>query len=78
MAHLIAKRLEPGNEPEDPEEKFSVVQARPPLTWTGEKLRPDWIKKQLAGTLAYELRPWLRSRMPRFPARAQGIAGGLA
>jgi len=54
------------------------VQARPPLTWTGEKLRPEWTKKQLAGTLDYELRPWLRSRMPRFPARAQGIAEGLA
>ena len=78
VAHLVANRLEPGNEPESPEEKFSVVQARPPLTWTGEKLRPEWTEKQLAGTLDYELRPWLRSRMPRFPARAQGIAGGLA
>ena len=78
VAHLVANRLEPENEPESPEEKFSVVQARPPLTWTGEKLRPQWTKKQLAGTLDYELRPWLRSRMPRFPARAQGIAEGLA
>ena len=78
VAHLVANRLEPGNKPESPEEKFSVVQARPPLTWTGEKLRPQWTKKQLAGTLDYELRPWLRSRMPRFPARAQGIAEGLA
>ena len=78
VAHLVARRLEPGNEPESPEEKISVVQARPPLTWTGEKLRPEWTKKQLAGTLDYELRPWLRSRMPRFPARAQGIAEGLA
>ena len=78
VAHLIEKRAEPEGEPGSPEAKFSVVQARPPLTWTGEKLRAEWTAKQLAGTLDYELRPWLRSRMPRFPARARGIADGLA
>ena len=78
VAHLIEERAQPETEPGSPEAKFSVVQARPPLTWTGEKLRAEWTEKQLGGTLDYELRPWLRSRMPRFPARARGIAAGLA
>ena len=78
VAHLLEQRTDPETEPGSPQAKFSVVQARPPLTWTGEKLRAEWTRKQLAGTLDYELRPWLRSRMPRVPARAQGIAEGLA
>jgi mono/diheme cytochrome c family protein len=58
--------------------EFSVVQNRPPLTWAGEKLRPEWTRKFLSGELGYHVRPWLKSRMPKFPIRAAGIAAGLA
>ena len=50
----------------------------PPLTWTGEKLKIDWTEKQISGTLPYKARPWLKSRMPSFPARAANLAHGLA
>ena len=32
----------------------------------------------IAGKTGYELRPWLRARMPGFPTRAKFIARGLA
>ncbi len=52
--------------------------ARPPLTWAGEKLRPEWIERLAGGTLAYKPRPRLEARMPAFPAYARGLALGLA
>jgi mono/diheme cytochrome c family protein len=59
-------------------ERISPDQTTPMLTWAGEKLRPEWVEQIIAGKLGYELRPWLRARMPGFPARAGWIAPGLA
>ena len=50
----------------------------PLLTWTGEKLRVEWMEKLFAGELAYKPRPWLTARMPSFPTRGIVIANGLA
>jgi len=50
----------------------------PHLTWTGEKLDPEWIEKLLAGTHDHRARPWLKVRMPAFPKRAAMIATGLS
>ena len=50
----------------------------PHLTWTGEKLHPEWIEKLLAGTHDHRARPWLKVRMPAFPKRAAMIATGLS
>ncbi|HEY7115970.1 MAG TPA: hypothetical protein VH475_05270 [Tepidisphaeraceae bacterium] len=58
---------------------ISGDQGRPPLTWTGEKLRPQWMEQFIAGKIPYKPRYWLRSRMPAFiEPRAKGIAQGLA
>lgn len=48
----------------------------PHLTWSGEKLKADWIDRLLHGKLAYTTRPWLKARMPSFPSNqiAQGLA----
>ncbi|MBL8842827.1 MAG: cytochrome c [Planctomycetes bacterium] len=53
-------------------------QARPPLTFVGEKLHGDWIESLLSGANAAPTRPWLAARMPAFPARATLLAEGLA
>jgi mono/diheme cytochrome c family protein len=53
-------------------------QQRPPLTWAGEKLHPQWMATFIAGKLDYKPRAWMLARMPGFPARADGIAKGLA
>ena len=50
----------------------------PALTWAGEKLHSGWTERLLAGKLAYRSRPWLKARMPAFPAQAASIARGLA
>lgn len=58
---------------------MSGDQARPSLTWTGEKLRTDWAKRFITGMIDYRPRPWLAARMPAFaPARAQHIAEGMS
>jgi cytochrome c551/c552 len=54
-----------------------VPDAIPQLTWTGEKLRSDWLAKFLAGERHAPLRPWLKARMPAFPAVANVLADGL-
>jgi mono/diheme cytochrome c family protein len=66
--------------PEDAqgESPFIGDQTRPPLTWTGEKLRPQWAAEFISGDLKYKPRPWLRARMPGFPARGEFLAQGLA
>lgn len=66
--------------PETAEEEapYRVDQTRPPLTWVGEKLKPEWMGAFLAGALSYRPRPWLRAHMPAFPARAALLAAGLA
>lgn len=46
----------------------------PNLTWSGEKLQTSWLERQIAGKLAYQSRPWLKARMPAFPAYAKTLA----
>jgi len=60
------------------EPKFSPDQSRPLLTWTGEKLKPEWMEKFIAGQISDKPRPWLEARMPSFPARAKLLAQGIA
>ncbi len=50
----------------------------PSLTWTGEKLKPEWTQKMLGGTHDHRARPWIKARMPAFPARAEMLAVGLS
>lgn len=50
----------------------------PHLTWTGQKLHPEWTERLLAGTHDHRARPWLKARMPAFPARAKTLAVGLS
>lgn len=56
---------------------YPPEQIRPSLTWTGEKLRPEWSAAFLAGKVKYKPRPYLRARMPAFAVRAEGLARGL-
>ncbi len=50
----------------------------PSLTWAGEKLKPAWTTKLLAAQQDHRARPWLKARMPGFPARAEHLALGLS
>jgi mono/diheme cytochrome c family protein len=59
-------------------EELTIHLGRPILDWSGEKLRADWTHRLLAGTLTYKPRQHLVSRMPSFPAYAEGVAHGLA
>jgi mono/diheme cytochrome c family protein len=60
------------------EEEGIAPEGLPVLTWTGEKLHPDWAAKLIRGEVDHRTRPWLKARMPAFPARAGGIAIGLS
>jgi len=67
--------------PPDPEKEpmqYKADQVRPTLTWTGEKLKPEWTAALLAGKLKYKPRPYLRARMPAFTQRADLLARGLS
>jgi mono/diheme cytochrome c family protein len=68
--------LEPTED--DKSEKWATEQNRPPLTWVGEKLKPEWTTALLAGKLSYKPRPFLKARMPAFPRRSALLAQGLA
>lgn len=59
------------------EEEGMLPETLPLLTWTGEKLQPAWTQKLLAGGIDQRARPWLKARMPAFPARADVISLGL-
>ncbi|MBI5757045.1 MAG: hypothetical protein HZA46_00845, partial [Planctomycetales bacterium] len=48
------------------------------LTWTGEKLQAPWLRNFIAGKTPYRPRPWLKARMPAYPAHAELLAVGLA
>ena len=50
----------------------------PPFEILGEKLKPEWAAKFIAGEVSYKPRPWLESRMPAFASRAKLLAQGLA
>jgi cytochrome c551/c552 len=52
-------------------------EALPSLTWTGEKLRTDWLAAFLAGQKTSP-RPWMKARMPHYPYYARALAEGLA
>lgn len=56
----------------------SLLQLRPHLTWTGEKLRQEWLQPFLADATLRPVRPWLTARMPAFPTRATVLSRGLA
>jgi len=63
---------------EEGEGKPVATTALPPLTWLGEKLRPDYLAAFIAGHTKDKPRPWLVARMPGFAAAAEGIAQGLS
>lgn len=54
------------------------VDGVPPLNNLGEKLKPEWMTRFIAGEIAQKPRPWLVSQMPAFPRYASGMAVGLA
>jgi mono/diheme cytochrome c family protein len=60
------------------EEEGTLPEHLPLLTWAGEKLQPAWTQKLLAGGIDHRARPWLKARMPAFPARADLLAVGLS
>jgi mono/diheme cytochrome c family protein len=64
--------------PADSQIELSGDQGRPALTWTGEKLRPDWTAAFLAGEISYKPRQWLFARMPSFPSRSKLLARAMA
>jgi mono/diheme cytochrome c family protein len=64
---------------EEGEGKPIFTTALPPLTWFGEKLRPDWMASFIAGHGGGEKpRPWWVARMPGFVSVAEPLARGLA
>ena len=54
------------------------MESVPPFEALGSKLKPEWAQKLMSGALGKRPRPWLHARMPAFPARASGLAKGLA
>ena len=48
----------------------------PDLSWAGNKLHAEWLSRFLTVGPEAPLRPWLRARMPAFPAYGQGLADG--
>jgi mono/diheme cytochrome c family protein len=65
-------------EPKDAKSTIGGDQQRPLLTWVGDKLKPDWMARFIAGTVDYKPRPWLMARMPAFASRAEKLAEGLS
>ncbi len=68
LSEILADESESGLPPE-------VV---PNLTWAGEKLHSAWMHSFLSGKTTERPRPWMKLRMPSFPARARLLADGLA
>ena len=66
------------NPPVTEHDLLAADQRPPVLTWAGEKLRPGWTSRFVAGRIPYKPRFYLRARMPSFPAYAELIASGLA
>jgi cytochrome c2 len=60
------------------EEEGKMPEALPSLTWAGQKLKHEWATRLLAGQAEQRARPWLKARMPAFPARAELLAQGLS
>ena len=59
-------------------EKGLPPESIPDLTWGGEKLRAHWMRNLFAGKIPAPSRPWLKARMPAFPAYADNLATGFA
>lgn len=68
LSEILSEESESGRLPE-------IV---PNLTWVGEKLNATWTHSLLAGQTAERPRPWMKLRMPSFPAQARLLADGLA
>lgn len=49
----------------------------PPLTGIGRKLRRPWLERVLAGDEATRVRPYVKTRMPKYPAKATVLADWL-
>jgi len=60
------------------QETIAPDQRAPMLTWAGQKLRPQWMEKFIAGQIPYKPRYYLQARMPGFVSRGKLIADGLA
>lgn len=54
------------------------IERVPSLDLVGGKLRPEWAKALIDGTLRYKPRPWMEARMPAFPTYAGPLVAGLA
>lgn len=50
----------------------------PPLTGIGHKLQGKWLEGVLAGAEGSRVRPYLKTRMPNYPAHAKVLAEWLA
>lgn len=55
-----------------------ATESVPQLTWVGEKLQGPWVEKLLQGEIKQKARPWMKARMPAFPAYASLVAHGMA
>ena len=69
----------------DESDRGRITDVYPNLTWTGEKLQADWMTHFIGGNQTGKsadppnpLRPWLKGRMPKFPAYAAALAAGMA
>lgn len=73
---VVAKKDDDDDEFFEPEPAQPVV---PSLTWTGGKLKPQWVERFLSGKVKERPRPYLKNvRMPVFASRAASLARGLA
>jgi mono/diheme cytochrome c family protein len=50
----------------------------PPLEILGQKLKPEWMGKFIAGEVSDKPRPWLESQMPGFGQRGHLLSQGLS
>lgn len=75
---LWTTRFGPSHTPGATTEAEKLSQTRPELTFIGEKLHQPWVRRVLQGDPATRMRPWLRAKMPAFPAHADLLARGLA
>jgi cytochrome c2 len=77
LVALAAEVADLAPAPDENAPHTAAIQTRPELTLAGEKLRTGYLAALLSGN-APRARPWLRSRMPAFGARAELLAQGLA
>lgn len=77
VEELKAAEVPPEPKEGEAPEPLLVDQIRPQLTWTGEKLKPEWTADFISGKNTKKMRTWLFARMPNFPRRASLLAKGL-